>query len=328
MAGPIDALFRGMEFRRGRDRQQALDAENRDERQYARGRNDRLDALTEEYRRGSLALQQAAATRAEAAQRALQERIAYGDRSKALTRETAPLGPLLGKYPEAKASPFTGKAFSLDEALARDPAAADRPAFPGEQPAPGAEGPRIPTLGEERASSIDQAYAQFGGAAQARQAAVDAIKARLAQLRTTHTGSLTLADRIALARAQAALKARAEGAKVDVPSSGIYPFAVGPDGKATQVGPDELARRRGAASQASLADILGLALPGDAGRRGAPEANMTPAGPAAPAAPGSEAFRGLLMRNVLTGETGYVDPNEVGDALASGEYELVQAAGM
>lgn len=172
-----DAFFSGMDSEVGRRRQS------------------RLDALQADMRRSELALQQAAARREEERLRMQQEeatsrreRQDYLDRSRNLGRETAPFAKLLGAFPEADASPYTGRAYELDETFARDPAAAgQRMADPANDAvrAAGYEpvGPEAPTQGQERQASIQEAYRRFGGAANARLEAMAELRKRLAGMR-------------------------------------------------------------------------------------------------------------------------------------------------
>lgn len=201
-------------------------------------RQSRLDVLQEDMNRGQMALREAADRRAELALRerqqnaeTLRERLGYLDRMKVLGRETQPFATLLGKYPESGASPFTGKAYELDELLAREPEKAEERT---PLAVPWAEGQQ-PTFREERHRNIDSAYERFGGAAEAQRKAAAALKERLVGAKTPKTTALDIQLRAVEAKAKQA----------DLAERGLY---MDPNGMVKEIlDPEE---RRRAAAQA------------------------------------------------------------------------------
>lgn len=169
-------------------------------------RQRRMDQLQEELGRGRMALQNAAGARQDQMLRDreenakyLRERLDYQDRMKVLGGDTQPFTSLLKTLPEADASTDVGRAFALNDRIARHPETADtRPPLvdpgTGQMMGPYQEGSQ-PTPREERQIAVDSAYSAFGGAAKARQKALEQLKLRLAKPPKPFTNDLDIARR-------------------------------------------------------------------------------------------------------------------------------------
>ncbi|HEY6015718.1 MAG TPA: hypothetical protein VIU16_02940, partial [Gaiellaceae bacterium] len=83
--------------------------------------------------------------------------------------------------------------------------------------------------------------------------------AELAKAKAGHASVFDVNGRMQLAQFQAAMRALQEGAKTDVPPSGMYPIEIGPDGKPISHGADDLAERRRAAALAAMSAIFSTA---------------------------------------------------------------------
>jgi hypothetical protein len=197
----------------------------------------------------------------------------------------------------------------------------------------------------------DAALRKFGPKWQAlkeqeRTAAIEKAKAG-------RSSSFDAGERIRVAQAQAALKALLEGAKTDVPASGMYPMEIGPDGKPITHGADDLADRRRAAALAAMTSILGVDLGGGAAPRapaaprgaiaaprgthgtppptlGAPPAPR-PAGPARPSGAGATIkmrYKGAAGPGLNPGDVHDVPVTDIPQALVSGEWEHALVPGV
>jgi hypothetical protein len=180
-------------------------------------------------------------------------------------------------------------------------------------------------------------------------------KAAIDKAAAGRTSSFDAGERIRVAQAQAALRALLEGAKTDVPASGMYPMEIGEDGKPITHGADDLAERRQRAALAAMTAILGTDLGGAAparpaapaaprggiaaprGTHGAPPPMLgappapRPAGPARPSGAGSTIkmrYKGAAGPGLNPGDVHDVPVTDIPQALVSGEWEHALVPGV